>query len=40
VETTKERWFEAELTRTAGEIALLSPEPDTSKAEAYFQRSL
>jgi predicted ATPase len=40
IETTKERWCEAEANRTAGEIALLSPEPDTSKAEAYFQRSL
>jgi hypothetical protein len=24
----------------AGEIALLSPEPDVPKAEAYFERSL
>jgi predicted ATPase len=26
--------------RMAGEIALLSPEPDASKAEAYFNRGL
>jgi predicted ATPase len=40
VETTKERWFEAELNRVAGEIALKSPEPDVAKAEAYFDRAL
>jgi predicted ATPase len=40
VETTKETWFEAELHRTAGEIALMSPEPDATKAEAYFERAL
>ena len=40
VETTKERWWEAEVCRTAGEIALNSPEPDAVKAEAYFERAL
>ena len=40
VETTKERWFEAEINRIAGEIALMSPAPDTAKAEAYFERAL
>ena len=40
VETTKERWFEAEVNRIAGEIALKSPEPDTARAEAYFERAL
>ena len=40
IETTKERWFEAEVHRLAGEIALKSPQPDTAKAEAYFERSL
>jgi predicted ATPase len=40
VETTKERWCEAEVHRTAGEIALRSPEPDAAKAEAYFERAL
>ena len=40
VETTKEKWHEAEIYRTAGEIALKSPEPDAAKAEAYFERSL
>ena len=40
VETTKERWYEAEINRIAGEIALKSPEPDAAKAEAYFERAL
>ena len=40
VETTKERWFEAEIHRTAGEIALKSLEPDAAKAEGYFERAL
>ena len=38
--TTKEKWFEAEVHRIAGDIALLSPEPDAAKAEAYFERAL
>jgi predicted ATPase len=40
IETTKERWYEAEINRVAGEIALMSPEPDAAKAEAYFERAL
>ena len=40
VETTKETWFEAEVHRIAGEIALKSPEPDAAKAETYFERAL
>ena len=40
VETTKERWCEAEIHRIAGEIALKSPEPDAAKAEAYFEHAL
>ncbi len=40
VETTKEKWWEAEVYRTAGEIALMSPEPDAGKAEAYFEHAL
>jgi predicted ATPase len=39
-ETTKERWHEAETYRIAGEIALLSPQRDPAKAEAYFGRAL
>jgi len=40
VETSKERWCEAEVNRIAAEIALKSPEPETAKAEAYFERAL
>ena len=40
VQTTKESWFEAELNRMAGEIALVSPKPDVAKAEDYFERAL
>jgi predicted ATPase len=39
VETTKETWYEAEVHRIAGEIALMSPEPDAAKAEACFERA-
>jgi predicted ATPase len=40
IEATKERWWEADINRMAGEIALLSPEPDAAKAETYFERAL
>jgi predicted ATPase len=40
LETTKQKCFEAEVNRVAGEIALKSPEPDVAKAEAYFERAL
>ena len=40
METTKEKWFEAEVNRTAGEIALKSPEPDAARAKTYFERAL
>ena len=40
VETTGEKLWEAEVYRTAGAIALLSPEPDAAKAEGYFERAL
>jgi predicted ATPase len=40
VETAKEKLWETEIHRIAGEIALLSPEPDAAKAEVYFERAL
>jgi predicted ATPase len=40
VETAKERWCAAEVDRIAGEIVLLSPEPDAAKAEAHFESAL
>ena len=39
VETTKERWCEAEVYRLAGEIALLSSERDAAKAEGCFRHA-
>ena len=38
VEATKETWCEAEVLRTAGEIALMSHED--AAAESYFERAL
>jgi class 3 adenylate cyclase/predicted ATPase len=40
IKTTGERWFEAEANRLAGQIAVLSREPDGAKAEAYFGRAI
>ena len=40
VETTEERWCEAEVHRTAGEISLMPPDPDAAKAEASFRQAL
>ena len=40
-EETLERWWLAEVYRTAGDIALLiSTGPHGTKAEAYFKRAL
>lgn len=40
VETTNERWCEAEINRLTGEIALNLPQLGPSRAEAYFERAL
>jgi class 3 adenylate cyclase/predicted ATPase len=40
METNKEKWFEVEVNRVAGEIALKSPAPHTAKAQGYFERAL
>jgi class 3 adenylate cyclase/predicted ATPase len=40
VEKTKERWWEAEVNRIAGEIVVKSPKCDTAKVERYFERAL
>jgi predicted ATPase len=40
VESSKETWFEAEINRVAGEIALRSPHRDSEKAEVHFKRAL
>ncbi len=40
VEATGEKWCEAEVNRTAGEIALMVPQPDAAEAKAHFQRAI
>ncbi len=40
VDTNKETWCEADIHRIAGEIALMSPEREVAKAEAFFERAL
>ena len=40
METSKERWFEAEVNRIAGEIALKSRPPNMAKAKDYFECAL
>ena len=40
MENTKEILWEPEVHRTAGEIALRSPEPDAAKVRKYFDRAL
>ena len=40
IETTREKWCEAEVHRIAGEIALMPPAPEAAKAEARFERAL
>jgi predicted ATPase len=40
IDASGERWFEAEINRVAGEVALKAPEPDATKAEGYFERAL
>jgi predicted ATPase len=40
LQATGERWVEAELNRIAGEVALMLPEADTTRAEIYFDRAL
>jgi hypothetical protein len=37
---TKEKWWEAEINRVAGEIVLKLPEPKAVKAQAYFEHAL
>ena len=40
MEATGERWYEADIHRTAGELALRSPGPNATRAEAHFERAL
>ena len=40
MESTKETWWQPEINRVAGEIALMSPQPDATKAQSHFERAL
>jgi predicted ATPase len=40
METNKEKWFEVEVNRIAGEVELKLPTPDAAKAEKYFECAL
>ena len=40
LEINKEKWFEVEVNRIAGEVARKSPAPHTAKAAKYFERAL
>jgi hypothetical protein len=40
METTKERWCEAQASRVAGEITRRLPIADGSKAQDYFEHAL
>jgi class 3 adenylate cyclase/predicted ATPase len=40
VQTTKDTWYEAEIHRIAGAIALRQAVPDAAKAEACFEQAL
>jgi len=40
VQSTKESWYEADVHRIAGEVALSSPNRRVAKAEAHFERAL
>jgi predicted ATPase len=37
---SKERWWESDIYRVAGEITLKSPAPDAAKAQAHFEQAL
>ena len=40
IQKTKDAWYEAEVNRVAGEIALKSPEANVAKAQVYFEQAL
>ena len=40
MEENNQRWLEAEVNHIAGEIALMPPQRDNVKAEAYFEHAL
>jgi predicted ATPase/class 3 adenylate cyclase len=40
LQASSESWYEADVNRIAGEIALRSPDANVKRAEAYFERAL
>ena len=40
IETSKESWYEAEVNRIAGEVAVKPSESEATKAKGYFERAL
>jgi predicted ATPase len=40
IKVTRERWYEAEVNRIAGEIAVKAPDQAAGRGEAYFERAL
>jgi predicted ATPase len=40
IERTGETWFEAEVNRIAGEIVLMTSDPDAAKAQGHFEYAL
>jgi predicted ATPase len=40
IDTTGERWFEAEVNRVAGEVVRRSPQSDAAEAETYLERAM
>jgi predicted ATPase len=38
--TSKERWYEAEVNRITGEVAVRPPGSEATKATAYFERAI
>jgi class 3 adenylate cyclase/predicted ATPase len=40
IERSGETWFEADVYRIAGGVALRGPQPDAPKAQVYFERAL
>jgi predicted ATPase len=40
IDTLRERWFEAEINRVAGDVVRRLPEWDAAKVETYFERAL
>jgi predicted ATPase len=40
MEIAKERWYEAEVNRLAGDATLFLPNPGVDRAQVYFERAL